>query len=119
MLVVDVGSMAVEVEPSCEHFVSFVAMWQIAAEEQSSKMVSDMEVGKTQRFVIEFLHVERLAPIDIHRRLMNIYGDTTVGVNTLRRWVVRFIGSNTVMRDRLHSLQLCQILSSQNEEHVN
>jgi len=31
-----------------------------------------------QRRVTEFLHVEKITPIDIHQRLLNIYGDQTV-----------------------------------------
>ena len=50
-------------------------MWQIAAEGQSDKMVSDMEVHMKQRCATEFLHVEKIAPIDIHQSLLNIYGD--------------------------------------------
>jgi hypothetical protein len=36
--------MAVEVEPSRQQLVSFVAVRQMAAEQQSGKMASDMEV---------------------------------------------------------------------------
>jgi hypothetical protein len=35
-------------------------MQQIAAEEQSGRMASDMKVGTKQRCVIEFLHTEKL-----------------------------------------------------------
>ena len=40
----------------------------MAAEGQSDKMASDMEVHMKQRCVTEFLHVEKMAPIDIHWR---------------------------------------------------
>jgi hypothetical protein len=36
--------MTVEVEPSRQQFISFVAVRQIAAEKQAGKMASDMEV---------------------------------------------------------------------------
>jgi len=49
---VDLSGMTVEVEPSYQYSLS----------EKSDKMVSDMEV---QKKVIELLHVEKLAPIDI------------------------------------------------------
>ena len=62
----------------------------MTAEGQSDKMVSDMEVCMKQRYVIEFLHAEKMAPNDIHQRLLNIYGDQTVDVSTVRRQVVRF-----------------------------
>ena len=45
----------------------FVAVQQMAAEGQSGKMVSDAEVHVKQRYVIEFLHVEKMAHIDIHQ----------------------------------------------------
>ena len=49
-------------------------MWQMAVEGQSDKMASDMEV---QRCGIEFLHVEKMAPIDIHWYMLDVYGDQT------------------------------------------
>jgi hypothetical protein len=58
--------MTVEVEPSCLKCVSSVAVQQMAAEEQSRKMASHMEVCMKQRCVTEFLHAEENAPIDIH-----------------------------------------------------
>jgi len=41
-------------------------MWQLAAEGQCDKLVSDVEVNMKQRCVIEFLHEEEVAPTDIH-----------------------------------------------------
>jgi len=38
----------------------------LASEEQSHKMVSEMEECMKQRQVIEFLHVEAMAATDIH-----------------------------------------------------
>jgi hypothetical protein len=42
------------------------AVRQITAEEQSDKMASDMEVRMKQMCVNEYLHAEKIAPIDIH-----------------------------------------------------
>ena len=39
--------------------------------------------------MIEFLTAEGEMPICIHERLKNVYGDATVDVSTLRRWVCR------------------------------
>ena len=64
----------------------FVAVQQMAAEEQSDRMVSDMEVWMKQRGAIEFLHVEKMAPIDSHLHLPNVYGDQTVNVSIVRWW---------------------------------
>lgn len=56
-LEVDVCDITVEVE--------FLALLQIAAEWQSGKMSSDMEVVMKQRCVIEFFYKEKIIPIDI------------------------------------------------------
>lgn len=52
-------------------------------------MVYD-KVQKKQRGVIEYLTAEQIAPNDIHRYLLKVYGDNTVDVSTVRPWVVRF-----------------------------
>ena len=39
--------------------------------------------------MIEFLTAEGEMPILIHERLKNVYGDATVDVSTVRRWVRR------------------------------
>ena len=49
-----------------------VAMWLMAAEGQSDTMASDMEACMKERCVTEFLHMEKIAPIDIHQHLMNM-----------------------------------------------
>ena len=73
----------------------FIARWQMAAEEQSDKIVSDMEVHMKQRCVIEFLQMEKNSSTDIHQCLLNIYGDQTVDVSTARLWVVHFSSSDS------------------------
>lgn len=50
-------------------------MQWIAAEGQSHKKASDMEVHLKERHGIEFLHMEKMAPTDICGCLLNIYGD--------------------------------------------
>ena len=55
----------------------------MAAEGQSDKTASDMEVCMKQMCVTEFLHVEKMAPTDVHQRLMNVYGDQTMDVSTV------------------------------------
>ena len=59
-------------------------MRQMAAEGQSDRMASDMGVWMKQRRAIELLHVEKIAPIDIHWHLLNIYGDQTMDVSTVK-----------------------------------
>ena len=62
----------------------------MAAEGQPEKMVSDMKVHMKQRCVIELLHVEKMAPIGIHCCLLNVCGEQTANVLTLRQWVMCF-----------------------------
>ena len=57
--------------------------------------------------VTEFLHVEKMALIDLHH-LLNCSGDQTVDVSTLRQWVVRFSSGNS----NSGSLLLVQIFMS-------
>ena len=61
-----------------------------------------------QRCVIEFLYVEKMASSDIRQPLLNIYGDQTVDVSTVRRWVVHFSSGDS----NSESLLLLQIFMS-------
>jgi len=45
------------------------------------------DVRFKQCAVIEFLPVEKVPPIEIHRRMQAIYGDQCVDVSTVRCWV--------------------------------
>ena len=45
------------------------------------------DVRLKQCSVIEFLTVEKVPPIEIHRQMQAIYGDRCVGVSTVRCWV--------------------------------
>jgi len=86
----------------------------MTAEEQS-----DMEVRMKQRCVIEFLHAEKIAPNDIHRHLLNVYGDQTVDVSTMRRWVARFSSGNSDVKDKPHSRRPCTAVTPRNEERLD
>jgi hypothetical protein len=70
--------------------VGYVAVWKKTVDEQSGRMASDMEVHIKQRCIIEFLHAEKNAPADNRRRSLNIYGDQTVDVSTVRWCTVNF-----------------------------
>jgi len=48
------------------------------------------DVRFKQRAVIEFLTVEKVPPIEIHRRMQAVYEVQYVDVSTIRRWVRRF-----------------------------
>ena len=84
---VDVGGMTVEAEPDSIP-LCFVAVWQMAAEGHCDRMVSDMGLCVEWRCVTELLHVEKMAPTDIHRYLLNVDGNPEVAVSTVRRWMM-------------------------------
>ena len=56
----------------------------MAAEGQCDKIMSDMEVCMKQRCVSPFLHMEKMAPTDIHRFFLNISGGQRVDVSTVK-----------------------------------
>ena len=60
----NVDDMAEEVESSHRYPILFCS--QMAAEGQSDRMVFDAEVHMKQKYVIEFLHMEKMAPSDGH-----------------------------------------------------
>ena len=99
--------------------LNFVAVRQMTAEGQSYKMASDMEVRMKQRCVIEYLHAEKIAPNDIHRRLLNVYGDQTVDVSTVRRWVARFSSGDSDVKDKPRSGRPCTAVTPRNEERLD
>ena len=91
-------------------------MRQMRAEEQPKKMVSDMEVHMKQRGVTEFLHAEKIAHNDIYQRLLNVYGDQTVDISTVRQWVACFCSADSDIKDKPHPGQPCTAVTPQNEE---
>ena len=69
----------------------FVAVWQMIAEGQPDKMAWKCHGSVyEEKYIIKFLHVEKIAPIDIHWHFLSTYGDKIVNVNTVRWWVVLF-----------------------------
>lgn len=71
--------MAIEAEPSHQYSVTF-AVWDTW---QSDRMTSDMIVHSKKRSGNEFLLTGKIAPVD-NQCLLNVYGDQTVNVNTVR-----------------------------------
>ena len=65
---------------SCQHFVTFCCCGSSLA-----KILPDMDVSTKQRCVTEFLYAEKMASTAIHWCLLNIYGDQTVDVSTVRQ----------------------------------
>ncbi|XP_033608726.1 protein GVQW3-like [Cryptotermes secundus] len=94
-------------------------MRQIATAEQSTKMASDIQVRTKQICVIEFLTAEQISPIDIHRRLLKVYGDDTVNVSTLRRWLVCFNIGESEVRDKPRPGRPCSAATPRNEQRID
>ena len=91
----------------------------MTAEGQSDKMASDMEVRMKQICVNEFLHAEKIAPSDIHRRLLNVYGDQTLDVSTVRRWVAHFSSGDSDVKDKPRSRRPRTAVTPRNEEQLD
>jgi hypothetical protein len=96
--------------------LNIVAERQMTAEGQSDKMASDTEVK--QRCIIEFLRAEKIPPNDIHRRLLNVYGDQTVNVSTVTLWVARFSSGDSDAKDKPHSGWPCTAVTPRYEERL-
>jgi len=95
-------------------------VWQMAADGQSGRVVTDMEVHMKQRCVTEFLYTKHLSHIDIHWHSVNIYGDQTVDDNTVRRrWALCFHSGNSSMIDKPHSRQSHTTIITQKKECLN
>ena len=62
----------------------FVALWQMAAEGQSDKMASDMEIRIAAKVCDWIPPCRKIAPTDIHRCLLNVYREQAVDISTVR-----------------------------------
>ena len=91
-------------------------MRQMTAEGQSDRMACDMEVCMKQRCVIEFLHAEKIAPSDIHWHLLDVYGDHTVDISTVRWWVAHFSSGDSDVKEKPCSEWPCTAVTPWNEE---
>ena len=58
------------------------------------------------------------APNDIHRRLLNFYGEQTVGVSTVRRCVARFSIGDSDVKYKTRSGRPCTAVTLRNEERL-
>lgn len=73
----NVDGMAIGFEPSPHIPLHFAAVRQMAAEEQSHRMVSDTQVCIKERCATEFPYAEKMTPTDIHLHLPNICGENS------------------------------------------
>ena len=69
----------------------------MGAEGQSDRALSDMEARMKQRYVIEFLRVEKISSTDTHWHLLNVSGDQPMDVSTVRGegYMVHFSSSDS------------------------
>ena len=89
---VDVGGIAVEVEPSCQYSITFcccVTDGSRGAVQQNGVWHGSAYEEKVCNLT-EFLCAEKIALIDILWCLLNISGDQTMDVSMVRWWVVFF-----------------------------
>ena len=78
-----------------------------------------MDVRQKQRCVIEFLKAEKLQPIDIHKRLVNVYGSKTIDISTVRKWVCRFQSGDRDMKEKPCSGRPSTATNQENEARLN
>ncbi|PNF28558.1 hypothetical protein B7P43_G12914 [Cryptotermes secundus] len=82
-------------------------------------MASDIEVRMKQRCVIEFLTAEQIAPTDIHRCLLKVYGDDTVDISTVRWWAVCFNSGESEVHDKPYPGRPCSAATPHNEQYLD
>ena len=78
-----------------------------------------MDVRQKQRCVIEFLNAEEVHPIDIHKRLVNVYGGKIVDVSTIRRWVRCFQSDDRDVRDKPRSGRSSTAINEKSEARLD
>ena len=62
---------------------------------------------------------KKFAPNDIHRRLLNVYGDQTVDVSTVKRWEALFISGDSDVKDKPRFGRPCTAVTPRNEERLD
>jgi len=110
---VDIGSMAIEVEPSHQYSITFCctvtdgsrgAVWQNGISWKCA-WGKGMELNS--------LMWEKMAHIDIHWCFLNISEDPTVDVSTVRLWVVCFSSDDSNKKGKARSGQPWRLLRLQ------
>ena len=91
-------------------------MWQMAAERQSDKMASDMEVHLKQTCVNEFPHAERMSPTDTHSYWQCLWRPSS---RCEHRGAVGFSSGDNVRKDKPCSGGPCTAVSPWNEERLD
>ena len=116
---IDVGGMTVEAEPSfqysipscCQQMAEWGAVWDNGVSHSSASETKGVGLNSSVQ--------KKNAGTDIHWCLLNVYGDQTVSVSTVRtvrQWVVCFNSGNSEMKDKLCSRRPCTAVTPWNEE---
>ena len=83
------------------------------------KMAVPLDVNMKQRTVIGFLTTEKVIPVDIHKRLKNVYGDSTMNVSTVRHWAMHFKSRETDINDKSQSGLPATAVTPENQSWVD
>jgi hypothetical protein len=70
-------------------------------------------------FFFAFLHAEKIAPNDIHQRLLKVYGDRTVDVIKAMQWLGRFSSGDSDGKDKPRSGRPCTAPTPRNEDSID
>ena len=65
------------------------------------------------------LNAGKMAPINIHQCLLNVYENQWVDVSAVRGWVVCFSSGDNRVRDKPHFRQPCIAVTPWNDDHLN
>ena len=78
-----------------------------------------IDLHQKQRCVIEFLNVEKVQPINIHKHLVNVYSSKTVHVSMVRRWVCCFQSGDRDVSNKPCSGHPSTATNKENEAHLD
>ena len=107
----DVGVMAVEAEPS--HHYPFTFCCHVRDNSKWAVWQNGVWHGSADEAKVchwNFSMWKKIAPIDIHWHLLNVYGDQTLDVSTVRQRVVHFSSGDSNMKNKLCSRESCRFL---------
>ena len=111
------GGMTVEVQPSCQYFIIFVAIRQMAAEAQTHKIKPNMKLDMKKRCIIEFLHEKKLHPLTfVDTCWMFLETKQWMSAQWHVGWCISAVAN--AMRDISCSTGPCTAVTQQNEVHL-
>ena len=113
----DVGGIAVKADPSRQYSVKFCCRDSRGAVWQNGVWHGSACEAKVCNWIPPC--GKKIAPNYIHRRLLDVYGDQTMDVSTVRRWVARFSSGYSDVKDESRSGRPCTAVTPPNEERLN